>query len=81
MAPMMQFFERRKDPRIQHTGQALIARADTGFVVQLADVSKSAKFLGYKPTLSTEQGIPKFVEWFKTELVLSVETREQGRVA
>ena len=37
----MQFFERRKDPRTQHTGQALVARAEAGFLVQLADVSKS----------------------------------------
>jgi hypothetical protein len=25
----MQFFERRKDPRTVHTGQALVARAET----------------------------------------------------
>ena len=37
----MQFFERRKDPRIQHSGQALVARNESGFVVELADVSKS----------------------------------------
>jgi hypothetical protein len=41
----MQFFERRKDPRTVHSGQALVARADAGFVVQLADVSKSGACL------------------------------------
>ena len=41
----MQFFERRKDPRTVHTGQALVARADSGFVVNLADVSKSGACL------------------------------------
>jgi hypothetical protein len=37
----MQFFERRKDPRTQHQGQALVAGAQSAVLVQIADVSKS----------------------------------------
>ena len=45
----MQFFERRKDPRTVQFGQALVARAEAGFVVQLADVSKSGACLKRPP--------------------------------
>lgn len=31
-----------------------------------ADVSKAKKLLGYDPTTPVEQGIPRFIEWFKT---------------
>jgi UDP-glucuronate 4-epimerase len=30
-----------------------------------ADVSKAQRLLGYKPRVKIEEGIPKFVEWFK----------------
>lgn len=32
-----------------------------------ADIKKSNKILGYKPKTSFEQGIKKFVEWYKTK--------------
>jgi UDP-glucuronate 4-epimerase len=31
-----------------------------------ADVSKAKKLLGYQPTTPVEEGIPRFIEWFKT---------------
>jgi UDP-glucuronate 4-epimerase len=34
--------------------------------VSLACIKKAKKLLGWKPTTSVEEGIPKFVEWFKT---------------
>lgn len=34
-----------------------------------ADVSKAEKLLGYKPKTAPEEGIKKFVEWFRKELV------------
>jgi UDP-glucuronate 4-epimerase len=33
--------------------------------VTYADISKAKQLLGYNPTTKIEQGIPKFVEWFK----------------
>ncbi len=33
--------------------------------VTFADISKARKLLNYNPTTKIEQGIPKFVEWFK----------------
>ena len=36
-----------------------------------ADVSKAEKLLGYKPKTKPQEGIKKFVEWFKKELVIS----------
>ena len=30
-----------------------------------ADVSKAARLLGYRPTTTVEEGIPRFVEWLK----------------
>ena len=33
-----------------------------------ADVSKAEKLLGYKPRTKPEEGIKKFVEWYKTNL-------------
>ncbi len=35
-----------------------------------ADVSKAEKFLGYKPKTKPEDGIKKFVEWYKSMLIL-----------
>lgn len=34
--------------------------------VTFADISKARRLLGYAPKTKIEQGIPKFVEWFKT---------------
>ena len=31
-----------------------------------ADVSKAKRLLGYQPTTPVEEGIPRFIEWFKT---------------
>lgn len=31
-----------------------------------ADVSKARQLLGYQPTTPVEQGIPRFIEWFKS---------------
>ena len=31
-----------------------------------ADVSKAKRLLGYNPTTPVEEGIPRFIEWFKT---------------
>ncbi|MFN2502433.1 MAG: GDP-mannose 4,6-dehydratase [Pyrinomonadaceae bacterium] len=33
-----------------------------------ADISKSRELLGYNPTTKIEDGIPKFVEWFRTTI-------------
>ena len=33
--------------------------------ITFADISKAKKLLSYNPTTKIEQGIPKFVEWFK----------------
>jgi UDP-glucuronate 4-epimerase len=30
-----------------------------------ADISKSEKMLGYKPTTSVEMGVEKFINWYK----------------
>lgn len=38
-----------------------------------ADVSKAEKFLGYKPRTKPEEGIKKFVEWYKATLLLKVD--------
>lgn len=32
-----------------------------------ADISKAAKMLGYNPTTKIAEGIPKFVEWFRSK--------------
>ena len=34
--------------------------------ITYADTSKARKMLGYNPTTKIEEGIPKFVEWFKS---------------
>jgi UDP-glucuronate 4-epimerase len=31
-----------------------------------ADVTKARRLLGYQPTTTVEEGIPRFIEWFKT---------------
>ena len=33
--------------------------------ITYADISKASKLLNYNPQTKIEQGIPKFVEWFK----------------
>ncbi len=35
--------------------------------ITYADISKARKFLGYNPQVKIEQGIPKFVEWFRAK--------------
>jgi UDP-glucuronate 4-epimerase len=35
--------------------------------ITFADISKSRALLGYNPQTNIEDGIRKFVEWFKTE--------------
>lgn len=35
--------------------------------ITFADVSKAERFLGYKPKTKPEEGIPKFVEWYRKE--------------
>ena len=35
--------------------------------ITFADVSKAKRLLGYDPTTKIEDGIPKFVEWFKSK--------------
>jgi UDP-glucuronate 4-epimerase len=34
--------------------------------ITFADVSKARQMLGYKPRVKIEEGIPKFVEWFRS---------------
>ena len=34
--------------------------------VTFADISKARRMLGYNPTTKIEEGIPKFVEWFRS---------------
>jgi UDP-glucuronate 4-epimerase len=36
--------------------------------ITFADISKARNILGYNPQIKIEQGIPKFVEWFKGTL-------------
>lgn len=36
-----------------------------------ADVSKARKLLGYRPTTTVEDGIPRFVTWLKAEMMAS----------
>jgi UDP-glucuronate 4-epimerase len=33
--------------------------------ITFADISRAQKFLGYRPTVKVEEGIPRFVEWFR----------------
>lgn len=35
--------------------------------ITYADISKARELLGYNPTTKIEQGIPKFVEWFRAQ--------------
>jgi UDP-glucuronate 4-epimerase len=35
--------------------------------ITYADISKARKLLGYNPQVKIEQGIPKFVEWFRAQ--------------
>ena len=35
--------------------------------ITFADISKAQRILGYKPQVKIEEGIPKFVEWFKAQ--------------
>ncbi|MDB6028549.1 MAG: Epimerase [Verrucomicrobiales bacterium] len=35
--------------------------------ITFADVSKARQMLGYRPRVKIEEGIPKFVEWFKSQ--------------
>ena len=35
--------------------------------ITFADISKSSELLGYNPTTKIADGIPKFVEWFRTQ--------------
>lgn len=35
--------------------------------ITYADISKARKILGYNPQVKIEQGIPKFIEWFRTK--------------
>ncbi len=34
--------------------------------ITFADIAKSQRMLGYQPRVKIEEGIPKFVEWFRT---------------
>ena len=36
--------------------------------VTFADISKAKKLLGYDPKTKIEDGIPKFVEWFRATI-------------
>ena len=48
--------------------KAIIAREPTqpGDVpITFANIAKAERMLGYHPTVKIEQGIPKFVEWFR----------------
>ena len=37
--------------------------------ITFADISKSKEMLGYNPTTKIADGIPKFVEWFRSVAV------------
>jgi UDP-glucuronate 4-epimerase len=37
--------------------------------ITFADISKARTRLGYNPRVKVDQGIPRFVEWFKNEIV------------
>jgi UDP-glucuronate 4-epimerase len=35
--------------------------------ITYADISKARQRLGYQPTTRIEDGIPKFIEWFRKQ--------------
>ena len=35
--------------------------------ITFADISRAEKILGYHPTIKIEEGIPRFVEWFRRQ--------------
>ncbi|MCX7826894.1 MAG: GDP-mannose 4,6-dehydratase, partial [Verrucomicrobiae bacterium] len=35
--------------------------------ITFADITKARRVLGYEPKTKIEQGIPKFVEWFRSQ--------------
>ena len=41
--------------------------------ITYADISKAQAKLGYRPTVKIEQGIPRFVEWFRKNHLLEAE--------
>jgi len=34
--------------------------------ITFADISKAKRLLGYNPRTKIEEGVPKFVEWFRS---------------
>lgn len=36
-------------------------------LITYADVSKAARLLGYRPTVAVEEGLARFIEWFRAE--------------
>lgn len=47
-----------------HVTEALLSRGDE----VAADISKARRLLGYEPKTSLEEGLPRFVEWFRREV-------------
>lgn len=43
--------------------------------VTFADISKARQLLNYNPTTKIEQGVPKFVEWFKSRLTKALSSK------
>jgi UDP-glucuronate 4-epimerase len=40
--------------------------------ITFADITKSRKLLGFEPKITIEEGIPKFVEWFRDKITESI---------
>ena len=50
-----------------------IGRQKGDVLVTYADISKAKKILGYKPKISVEKGMDKFVSWYKEQDILTIE--------
>ena len=39
-------------------------------LITYADVSKARRLLGYEPKVQVEEGLKRFVEWMRTEMLV-----------
>ena len=71
--PGMSIFQKRLNYLIQLLEESLGKKAiidqrppEAGDVpITFADISKSQKALGYNPRVKIQEGIPRFIEWFR----------------
>jgi UDP-glucose 4-epimerase len=51
-----------------YTGEVKYGPERTGDVKHsVADISRTEKYLGYKPRVNFEEGLARTIEWYKTE--------------